>query len=740
MISRIDLGNYGRFDDASFDLGPVTVFLGPNESGKSTIFDALFESLCNPPGTITRAKNVASRYGAGRRAVAQGVLPPPELTSEEFFSVLAVDSGAIEIPATDRGDWVERVKAHFFSDGVDPMVLAAELRKEASERQSARHMKKLNGLVDKRTEVAGRLDDARGRRRAMLQRRREGEEASRRVISVSQKLQEVHQKRADAERRLSSLEQQSRRRQLLQALSVCRELRSVEDALTEAGELREASVGELRELQKRVVEVTRDAAEHQRAVDELQRRIEREAEEALEVEGQILRIRRHIPLAQQLRKELGADRRPPRTRGVTAAIVAALIAVGVGAAAGAILLPPPLAYLTASGGAFVALVLVLLLLRRPKVSIAEIKDRWVAATGEFLLSEGVDGLLRELSGPESVAQHLDSRLSAVHSRKAELSAERERVEGGRGESRRRVQEAERALAEKLRHHDVATVEDLEKQLRRRGEREQRRDLYRRQLAPWQEELGVEELPLLEEELRLQAHAIEDVSLVAGSSEQDIQSIRRHKSELTAAQEKLETEHRELKTEAESALRAFSAIFAGLPEEILSLERDLAEVDAAIEELQRRRRGAAIAASIFEALAADASQQLEELGAEVGDLFGAITAGNGPVGLESLDGTTAEARDALGVRRKVSALSQGTREVLAWSLRLALAGRARPQGAILVLDDPFLSVDQTRRKGCVNLLRPMLTRRWQVVLLTKDSELAEEMASLSKESVVHRLER
>ena len=64
MLREIFLTNFGRFRDRKFALQNATVFHGPNEAGKTTIFDAIFHALCHPPATRKSGKLLRERYAA----------------------------------------------------------------------------------------------------------------------------------------------------------------------------------------------------------------------------------------------------------------------------------------------------------------------------------------------------------------------------------------------------------------------------------------------------------------------------------------------------------------------------------------------------------------------------------------------------------------------------------------------------------------------------------------------------
>ncbi|HOI41337.1 MAG TPA: ATP-binding protein, partial [Elusimicrobiales bacterium] len=70
MIARLRLINFGKFRGRDLELGPFTVIHGANEAGKTTVFDAIFESLCRRNDTRTAWKRLLERYGDERQAAA----------------------------------------------------------------------------------------------------------------------------------------------------------------------------------------------------------------------------------------------------------------------------------------------------------------------------------------------------------------------------------------------------------------------------------------------------------------------------------------------------------------------------------------------------------------------------------------------------------------------------------------------------------------------------------------------
>ena len=52
VLSRLTLQKFGKFVDKAFDFSDITVFRGDNETGKTTLFDAISVALCGGAATI----------------------------------------------------------------------------------------------------------------------------------------------------------------------------------------------------------------------------------------------------------------------------------------------------------------------------------------------------------------------------------------------------------------------------------------------------------------------------------------------------------------------------------------------------------------------------------------------------------------------------------------------------------------------------------------------------------------
>ena len=157
MIEKILVESFGLFQKREFALRESTVFYGPNEAGKTTLFDALFTRLCKVPKRGDYGRDIYQRYGDRMKAE----ILPKELEEsfdvDEFKNLYSIRSGDILLNITSGSDWLETVKAGLFSGGMNPEELASDMERQASDSRTLKHNKDLEALEGKLAELEGRM-------------------------------------------------------------------------------------------------------------------------------------------------------------------------------------------------------------------------------------------------------------------------------------------------------------------------------------------------------------------------------------------------------------------------------------------------------------------------------------------------------------------------------------------------------------------------------------------------------
>ena len=157
MITNLRLTRFGAFNDRELPFGTVTLFVGPNESGKTTIVDALCEVLCRPRSNRIAGKRLALRYGTDRLVSAEFDGEPMTIPEDAFHDLFAIRSGELTLDVRPGSSWVETLKADLFTAGLDPKRLHAALARRASTDGGSRHNRELRQL----REEQGRLEERR---------------------------------------------------------------------------------------------------------------------------------------------------------------------------------------------------------------------------------------------------------------------------------------------------------------------------------------------------------------------------------------------------------------------------------------------------------------------------------------------------------------------------------------------------------------------------------------------------
>ena len=330
--------------------------------------------------------------------------------------------------------------------------------------------------------------------------------------------------------------------------------------------------------------------------------------------------------------------------------------------------------------------------------------------------------------------------------------------------RERHDRSERELRDFLARHGAESPEQLLMQLGgARADEARRRDAEAELLAAARDR-GLDGLDALagalREQLRDRPHGqpVGPVASPAPAGDRDLppdeEALRARAATLRERLDELD-ERMGRDREKAAALSAGAGEMAELTTRIAAAGRRAAA-------LELDRRAAGIAASLFARIADESTAALDELSADIGARYAAVsgtavsgtavsgTAVSGsassdssPVSLAALEEEPLVV-DASGVARPADQLSNGTRDAYRLAARLALAERAHPvrgEGGpgLLILDEPFQAMDATRMGRALRLIARFQERTgWQLVVMTADERVALAVSSLFAGAQVHRL--
>ena len=692
MITSLHLKRFGAFIDRELPFSAITLFVGPNESGKTTIVDALCDVLCKPKTNRNAGKRLALRYGTDRDVSVDFDGEPLSIPEDAFYDLFAIRSGDLTLNVKPGSSWVETLKAELFTAGLDPKRLHAALARRASSDGGSRHNRELRQLREEQR----RLDERRG---VLGDRAAEARTADAAVTGLRSERSRVAAELDGVTRTLEERQRQARRR------------------------LQQAEQREAERLLQRFDELARESVAA--PSDEAAPRLQALSAASDAAAQDVTRARAELEQARSRLQDMAA--------GAPAGRPSWAERDGAGGIAS-------IAVLALFAGGIVGALMVIAGLPEIAAAIAG-----VAAAG----------------GTVAFAASLRQRAAGVAAVRDETdrAAERLRVR------RERHDQVEQELRSFLQRHGVESKEQLLLQLGSARAEEARRLEVEAELAAAARERGMPDTDTLREALREQ---LRSPTGAAGGGEPDEAGVLSADPYPSADEERLRARAAELRERLEqlderlARDREQAAALSGITAaEIADLDTRRAGTERRIVALELDGRAAGIAASLFARIADESTAALDELSADIGARYTAVSGTAAAAGavmtvrssqptltpdkelpssvhLEALEEAPL-ITDAYGAARPADQLSAGTRDAYSLAARLALAERAQRGPGLLILDEPFHAMDTTRMRRALRLIGRFQERTgWQLVVMTADERVALAVTTQFTAAQVHRL--
>ena len=749
MIDSIELTSYGKFRGRRFPLGPFTVVYGPNEAGKTTLFDALFEAACAPaPRRGQVWTRLSSRYGEERLFKTEGEVPAFE-DAVEFLELFAIRAGQVSIDAENGGSWTEAAKSSLYSHGFNPAQVAEKLEKRASTSNATKHQKNLNRLNSALEDLRVKITELRAREAVVLQ-------SKARLIKLEEEIGGLGEKRAGLEAGLSGERETLEKHKLDRAAAeALRDRDFVSEVVQDEGILkglaccRAAEVKGYDELQLKIAESERVLNETGAALSAARETLQRLDSERTYYEDALNAARREAAAAAELLPEAGRiiSRRgglfgelPPNTRYGVWAAGAVLALLGL-----LIARRTALGYLLVLAGPAAAFWLDRQLFRpkdpaavlaREKAELEALFARWTAlglardrverATAEELQEVLMYFKAMPASYEAALANNSNDTLAAqqaigqLEKQNLALATEKDSVAG--------------SAAAWL---GAAGCADRDEYMAKAGQFEALEQSLAKRAARLKELLELEKSSSSGALLALLDSRVKDLEARGARPRPDAdRDLAAQESKIRGLEDSgraLEDGVNAKKLERENLAASLEGALARLPEELNELRVKEAETEKEIAASELQRAGAEWAARIYRELEADSAGKFAVLADDVKKRLAGILPLS-DLGIAALDLGGVSIRDFGGELRALENLSSGTRDCFMLAARLTLALSARGAGpGLLLLDDPFASFDVQRRAAALTMIRDFQDETgWQIILFTKDAALR---ASLEQDSRV-----
>lgn len=751
MLRAIHIKRFGAFADRSFAVGEVTVFGGANQSGKSTLFDAIRIHTFHPERR-GRIRALYARYGDDTDVRLDWSGEPPDMSDGEFMNLFAVSSGNVQVDFD--GDWLAAVRKNLFTGGIDPRNLMETFERLASEKGTYAHMRERSRLERQREEAESRLDTLTAQRDEILSALDTQEAARGGLQALEARRDALRESEAELAAQVARQEQIAEGGRLKSHLTLLDEIAALEQAQQKWPHLAQERTGELDDLERRsrASEAKRIGAEE--ALRAEQRRLDALRAELAALAGELAARGQWRGGVEALQGRLAAYDDGKLTRQLMRGVAALLLFLS-GLAAMHLL------GATVWGWSVLAAAL-----------LAAVSSIYLPGwLDEWRLKRTLKDHWRNLLG----GTHLYGRAQAVYESQtlaglttalAQLQAELERLEADHGEKSQATGSQQARVAELEREQTLHREESESAAAALRdwlaamlvGSRDEYRDKlgeYRRVQQQLGEAYGRLETALrdaaLADGFQLRAHAEGRLEALRadsipsqGLAEAERSALRERLEAARTELEKLEEEHHALDRASHGTSERLVGRLGNLPDEIADLGERLRQIDVELAALEFDRRAAERALELFREVAADESAVLADLSAGVAQTFARLSGveetRQAAVDIAALRTEDIRALDRHGYSRPVEHLSSGAQHLLYLALRLEMARRER-QGrfALLCLDEPFAFLDPERQLETLQYLKGFLEETgWQLILFTNEPMQAERARSVFPDCQLHTL--
>jgi len=758
MIKNLTLTKYGKFAGKSFSFSAVTVFYGRNEAGKTTIFDAIFEKLCNPKGTSSISRELKKRYGEPQNRVLTITYGNGEFKygEDEFLNLYAVKSGDITTNLSSGSDWVSKIQSSLFTGGIDPGVLCEQLEYEASDKKSVAHMrllkKKQSELKDKEEILQEKLNE----RDAILKSEKEINKSSDAMFLLSKDINEKTKKQEKLKESIATQEKIREKNKLfsilkkIEDISVCR--KKLESLSIYGKDLSADTV----KLVDAVQNAKKDRAYFDAVVKSAGQEIEELEKDLNDLQTGANALSMKITPLNELLEQIEREHPKVVIRQSTAwnkpLAAIGLLFAATGAVVGALMEFSSLGIVLMTVGIFAGVGI--LYVSRKNITKEETPDiekftkrmlkRWheiVGSAGQKFdsVSDLREGIIKLKSG-YTQSQNSHKQLSErIKGKKESLKITKSDLQNAK-ELQRDSEIALQGWFEKMK------VVDLKQYGARISEYTTNKNLVSSLESDLNKEMtyyqceSVDALKIKTETLAAQHE--KNLSGIKAVSDAELVKLKNMDHELSAEIDSLRTQERLISDKFNKSTGQISGALGNLPEIIADLQRQIAVLFAEIRDLDLNRRAAGFAAGIFKGISQDSSMQFGIISKDIACRFGEFLSGVDSVKLSSFNNNDIEVMDAGGVFRPPEQLSTGTRDAFWLAARLSLALKTNPEGpGIIVLDEPFHAFDNDRVEKAISLLKKFHDNSdWQLILFTKDEYVGTTMKRVFKdEMILHELQ-
>jgi AAA domain, putative AbiEii toxin, Type IV TA system len=376
------------------------------------------------------------------------------------------------------------------------------------------------------------------------------------------------------------------------------------------------------------------------------------------------------------------------------------------------------------------------------VQLNRIKDEWRAAAGDAraLRGETAEVLAAELRRVEDERNSATGRIVDEKTELAQRDNDLDELRAQINILQNEQAKAVAALSKWLDERGARSIPDYREKAKEALSRDQKLREHIEQRSDLVLKWKCADAAALKSECISRIETLEKKITDGRLPDPDVKLKEREIDTLRKGLEEKQSQHVRMVQQVSESKGVVKGSLAGIPEQIVQAERRVNELEGQIAEIDLMRQASQQAAEIFGEIERDAGAIFFDLTKDIGALFGEILPETREIAIKDLGDGSITVKDAGGAPRALDDLSQGTRDSFLFAARLALSVRAAPEGGLLLLDEPFLSLDADREDRALRMLKSFQEKEGrQIIIFGKEKNLTERLRRLFPDLVVHNLE-
>jgi DNA sulfur modification protein DndD len=740
MITEIQIKKFGKWENKNFTFNKVNFIFGENESGKTTLFDAIVYGITKPSGTTSLGKDINSRYGrdkSDKQITIQGRIPE-SLDAEEFLNLHTLKAGGIRMNF-EKANWLEKIKQQLFSGGFDPNFIVSDLTTRTRIHGNNPFTKSLTNIKLNIENVDNELNSLIQKKANLLNDEKNLTNESIARESTQQEIQRI-EKEISAIQTEITREEESRKfqenKQIYKSIDEWKLARNSADQLKAFSKDR---TFELDSIQNKINQLASDKENLKKNIlaNEMESNYQKNK---LEVLKQNFEKENPIEnLARNLQERILGFIRSPKMVIITKWNIAFIVFSSLCLLLGTVLISLEFSekgFLFYIGIALAVLGLILLSFSRSEEKARDLKyDNQIVRDFKKEWKNAVDqnDIALDLDGCDTIEDIREVLIQYLSQRKNHTVLVQEKLE--------QIQKLDLDRLTLIKNEsnfiaELALSEKSNKELFNELNVSSKEE-YNSKRTQYQ--IDVEKFSSIETNLR-ERYKVKELEALLIEAKRNIESCKEKgigeptlndsefqarkilisqkenfKKELYAKEKSLFTNATEMKAKLEASLGPISKSIQESETKLFSLKTEK-------EELENQFEATKIALNIFEEISEEANDIFKTLAVEIAESSKNLFDEDRKILIEDLKGNISM-QDKGNTMRHLDHLSLGTKDAFYIATKLAFCDKINPEMKLFMMDEPFLSLDESRETNALQVIRNYVQEKgWQLIILSKDRKL------------------